>query len=92
MRRREPVEFVTSEDHPLVGDVISPISDEEAEKCNYVVAKRSDELDGKPLAEGCTLTPCVACGAEVVVDPRDPVSPPRVCVPCLMGGLMEESN
>lgn len=91
MRRREPSKWVAG--HDRLADIgVDPVTPEEAEKCDYVCAKPVSELEGGVLPEGCSETPCVACGVPVVVDPRDPVSPPRICLGCALTMSMEESN
>lgn len=58
------------------------VSDEEGETCDFVAACLKSTFTGT-VAEGSTESTCSACGETVLVHPRDPKGPPRICVPCL---------
>lgn len=80
--RKPPFELVASEGR-FEDRGVKQITDEEGESCAYVLAPLCTDPAVK-VEETSGRTNCVACGEEVWLSAKDPVRPPRLCVPCAL--------
>lgn len=61
------------------GHDVTIVSDEEAEKVDYVVCMPADTLS--PFRDNVRAN-CWACGKPIIHRPHVPKKPPKICVDC----------
>lgn len=67
---------------------VKVISSEEAEKCDLTLSMTVEAAGGVPA--GSSTDVCFMCGTAVLVHPKDPVTPRRICGLCLSRTMESE--
>jgi hypothetical protein len=60
---------------------VEQVDEERAERCEYALCPLASDPEVRKV-EGSSEQPCGICGDTVLVHPKDPVRPKKICPPC----------
>jgi hypothetical protein len=68
---------------------IQIVSQEEAERCDYIICARA----GTPTPfHDNVIGTCCKCGSGIIFRPHAPINPKRICMECAVATLPQEAS